>query len=121
VLKRRVAGLFAALLMSQLVLASSDLVCLQHGGEKGPAAATSLSDRPAHAHHHGGDTRQPDAPDDLPAPSDCCQAMTTCSNFAFRSGDADLPAPAAHTGALTLVASAPLSRIETPDPPPPRA
>lgn len=108
--------------MSQLVLASSDLVCLKHGGEEGSQATAMLSDTPVDVHHHGDQTRQPNAPEELPALPDCCQAMTTCSaSFALRSGEADLLVDAAQTGALTLVSSVPLSRIETPDPPPPRA
>ena len=114
---RRAVGLLAGLFMFHLMLVGSDLVCLTHGTHEAHARALAHQDTAGHSDQHGSQ-----APCDVPARADCCTAPTSCStNIAVRAqyvtASVDPPQARAIAGAVET----PLSRIEAPDPPPPKA
>ena len=119
---RRNAGITAALLMVQLVLAGGELACPRHDRESGSSAGvvTATESHGANEHaHHGSD--QAPRPDEHRPPTDCCPAMNTCSSsVALRSGGDVMTTPPSPSSIATDVASLPLSRVESPDPPPPK-
>ncbi|HEX6944402.1 MAG TPA: hypothetical protein VF128_15845, partial [Gemmatimonadaceae bacterium] len=123
VLYRRSAGVTAALLMFQLALAGGELVCPRHSDESGSGAGVPVAaeSHGAHEHAHRGSDQAPPPNEHHPSP-DCCPAMNTCSNSAaIQSGSDVLATPSSRYSVATHVASLPLSRVESPDPPPPKA
>ena len=105
--------------MAHLAFAGSDLVCATHGGHT--AFQQTQSPMPD-MHHHGdtGDTGQERCK--VPARSDCCEAMTTCSaNAALTSTIDDQAGPSREARLAVFIADAPLTRILPPEPPPPKA
>ena len=119
-LLRRFAALPTALFMFRLMLAGGDVACPRHDltDTAAPVAASESSE----GHHHGAESPRKDpAPEQNSVPN-CCQAMATCaSGAAIPSADATPPASPAHDGAFARVASLAVSRVESPDPPPPKA
>jgi hypothetical protein len=121
-LYRPVAGLVAGLLMSQLVLARSDLLCLQHEGESSTAKA-AVTDVADASHHHDGETQgQQSVPSEHQSLPTCCPAMTACSTgFAIQSEIGSLTLALRRDGVVAVVGALPPSRVESPDPPPPKS
>jgi hypothetical protein len=124
---RRIAALALAASMMRLSVARADVVCAQHS--HAPASRPAV---PSHAMDHGETTPAPihdarhEAPTqhqacDTPALPDCCQALASCS-LSF-GGQATVAAflPTTTDAAVAALIEIPLSRVTTPDPPPPRA
>ena len=116
---RRLLGILVLASMSHLVVAGSDLVCATHGhhvvAEQAPESMPGM-----HQHDGGGQSEKERCK--VPARSDCCEAMTTCSANAALVSAVDADALTSYdAGHLAFVADAPLTRIIAPDPPPPKA
>lgn len=112
---RRLLGIALLASMAHIVIAGSDLVCATHGGH-------ALSQEMPGMHHHSdaGNTEKEKCK--VPARSDCCEAMTTCSaNAALASVVDDEPSTTRHAGVVAFVAESPQTRLIPPDPPPPKA
>ena len=110
---------FAYLLaLANLSFARGEWSCPRHDSNTADQAAQTESS----AHHHGQDEHSDRTPADRGPQPDCCQAMTACS------GAAVLPPPGSTliadvptTTRLMLAPSLFVSRVESPDPPPPKA
>ena len=119
-LYRRAAGILAALVLIPQLLRGSEVACPRHGEDHGPAAVASTS-MEGHEHHHQS-ASQNTAPSEHHAPSDCCPAMSTCAGgTALQVVDNALSLWSLHNDAPVDVTMLSRSRVESPDPPPPRA
>lgn len=120
---RRAAAVTAAFLMFQLVVAGRGPVCPQHDREHASSAVasdvTETSEGHQHAQHH---SEEPSSPDQHYPMPDCCPAMNTCSSsVALRSAGNLLSAGILPLSIPVYVATLFHSRVESPDPPPPKA
>jgi len=125
----RLVGAFGASLMMFQLAFAGELACPQPDVERAPVHRQA---DPAAAHHHGHEDANAGTPTDH-APADhgpgdhgtmppCCQAMAACSSaFALQSANSTFVAASPHATRLVLAASLRVTRVEAPDPPPPKA
>jgi hypothetical protein len=116
---RRLVGILLAASVAHLVVAGSDLVCATHAdhalAREAPASMEGM-------HHHGDGGQTEKERCKIPARSDCCEAMTTCSTSAALAAVMDDEARPPEDGRdISFLADAPLTRVIPPDPPPPKA
>lgn len=110
----------ATLLVLQLAYvtrASADLTCREHDGRSVASAQNGESE------HHHSQGESPDAPKPGNAPlGDCCPAMTSCST-AVALATPRMTGTAQGSTALhrSFLSTLFVSRVEAPDPPPPKA
>jgi hypothetical protein len=138
VIFRRITGLAISVLLLQLNFASSDLVCAKHTGESADTIHHDATDRQAtapksdHDHDHGQarpgtanrDQEPADAgkPCEIPAQSDCCQALVSCSmTLGLTASNSAAGVAVAHFAIAPSAAEAPTYLIGAPEPPPPKA
>ena len=115
---RRAAGVAAALLLIPQLLGAREVACPRHSEVQLPAAATESMT--GHEHHEET-PGQSTAPGEHHAPSDCCPAMNTCSSgAAMQVFDNSLAGPSWHDDVPADVVTYSPSRVESPDPPPPK-
>lgn len=119
-LYRRAAGIFAALLLIPQLLGSSELACPRHDENHTPPV---VSTEPMEGHEHHDETSgQNTAPVEGHPIPDCCPAMSTCSSgAAIQAADSNAAARSWHDDAPVDIATFSPSRVESPDPPPPKA
>jgi hypothetical protein len=116
---RRFVAFACLFSLANLSFAGGEWSCPRHDAD----SAAQSTQNESSARHHGQDERTDDrTPTDRGPKSNCCQAMTVCSGAAVLppSGStliADVPA----TTRLILASSLFVSRVESPDPPPPKA
>ena len=117
--RRPAIGILAALLLIPQLVGASDVGCSRHGSDAQPAAAATET-MAGHEHHdeRSGENTVPS--EDHPVP-DCCPAMSTCSNGAIQVVDNDLTSWSWHNEEPTDFVTSARSRVESPDPPPPKA
>lgn len=115
---RRATGLIAAFLLIPQLLGAREVTCPRHGENQDSVAATA-SPSEGHEHHRQGAEQDP-APSKHHAPTDCCPAMNSCSGAAIQVDDQALGPSALHNDAPVVVAAFVHSRVESPDPPPPK-
>jgi hypothetical protein len=121
---RRIAGLTISVLLLQLNFTSSDLACAKHDAQSTEVPHHAATDQQAMAeaieHHH--QPTDASKPCEIPAQSDCCQALVSCS---MTLGVAPSGSPAglavAHFPIAPSAAEAPAYLIRAPEPPPPKA
>ena len=119
-LYRRAAGILAALVLIPQLLRGSEAACSRHG-EHPSATVVATEPMEGHEHHHES-SGQNTAPSEHHAPSDCCPAMSTCAGgSAIQVVDNTLSLWSLHNDAPVDVTVLSRSRVESPDPPPPRA
>ena len=119
-LLHRFGGIALTLLMIQLTLVRGEMACPRHDS----GAAAPAHHQTGSTEHHGGHEGNtgPSAPDEGAPLPDCCQAMTACAGaVAVHAPGETLIAQHATDARLTLTPSLFVSRVETPDPPPPKA
>jgi len=117
---RRAASIAAALILIPQLLGAREVACPRHGESQLPVAAETESMK-GHEHHHET-SGQSTAPGEHHAPSDCCPAMNTCSNgAAIQVFDNALTGRWWHDDVPADVVTYSPSRVESPDPPPPKA
>jgi hypothetical protein len=110
------------MLLPGFILASSDVTCLRHGNADRAQPMAQVPGETTDAHHHGENPQRSPASSDLPTTPDCCQAMAMCAVInALECVASVVPAKVIHGAVVAFTATPPLSRIETPDPPPPKA
>lgn len=118
---KRLAAIVLALPLLHLNVAPEAIACESHGN----AASAAVAD--VHAGHHSaghGDIPAPrhELPDEDAGTTECCQALATCS-LSFGAVTAQLLTapmlPKSEVASITR--RMPLSRISTPEPPPPKA
>lgn len=117
---RRAAGILAAFLLIPPLLGASEVACPRHGDHHRPAA-TATEPTQGHEHHHqpAGESKGPSKHHPI---SDCCPAMSTCSGAtAIQVGDHGLSLWSLDNEAPADVVTFSQSRVESPDPPPPKA
>jgi hypothetical protein len=122
VLLKRIAAVFLALPLLQLNVARAAIACDRHGGDGAmkPAANAHVS----HAMH--GPDAQHAATDEIP-PEDTtrpegCEAMASCSFvLGVQDGQPLAGRLVARESRLLSSSSRPRSRINAPEPPPPKA
>jgi hypothetical protein len=119
VLYRRASGLIAAFLLIPQLLGAREVACPRHGENRDAAAATA-SPTGGHEHHHQSTGKEP-PPGRHHAPSDCCPAMNSCSGAAIQVDEIAFGTSSLHNDAPADVAALVRSRVESPDPPPPKA
>ena len=116
---------FIALVLSASLLhlssARADAACTEHGTAPGATPATHHESAASTNHHgHSGDASEDEACK-TPALPECCQALATCS--VTLGSQASLRVDEIHLLHVSVVAAlqrAPVSRVATPDPPPPK-
>ena len=119
---RAAAGVTAAIFMFQLVLAGREFVCPQHDRESASSAAASAATESSEAHHGQHDPGKSSEPSQHHPMPDCCPAMGACSSsVALRSAASLLTGGISPSSAPVYVATLVHSRVESPDPPPPKA
>ena len=117
--RRPAIGIFAALLLIPQLLGASDVGCSRHASDDKPAAvATEMMAGHEHHHESSGENTVPN--EDHPV-TDCCPAMSTCSNSAIQVVDNELTSWSWHNDEPTDFVTSSRSRVESPDPPPPKA
>jgi hypothetical protein len=118
-IRRRVTGIFANLLLAHLMVSSELPACANPGGHTG-AHVTAIE--PAHHHGPGSAVVSPSAPSDAPVPSRCCAAMTSCAG-ALICADAEYHVEPLTSGSRMrdVAEGTPASSARPPDPPPPKA
>ena len=73
-----------------------------------------------HEHHHQS-SQQDTAPSEPHPVSDCCPAMSTCSGTAIQVAETTVSLKVVHNERPVDVVTLSQSRVESPDPPPPKA
>ena len=97
-----------------------------------PVATPPVAQHDAHPvlPHHDVVETSPEAgahaatgmPCDSPTPSDCCQALASCASGMEIAGETAIAVlTSSHDAAIAVFSAMPVSRVTTPDPPPPRA
>ena len=124
---RRFAAIALAASLLHLNVVRADAACAHH--EQGPAAAQQ-DDRPVLPHHDMAEMPASPSDDhtdhesrcDAPAQADCCQVLASCA-LAFDASTevTQSSASPSHENIVGAAIEIPLSRVTTPDPPPPRA
>lgn len=115
----RVSRVLLAALVLLAGLATPDLVCAEHGQD---ATRPVQAERNGGAEHHEHGPAAPEDPCERPDLPPCCPVLMSCS-FALSAGlGAEVPRDddGSRMPLLRLSRIA-LSRITTPDPPPPRS
>ena len=116
---RRAAAILATILLVPQFLWGAEIGCPSHGDDHNSVAASAPME--GHEHHQQGSDRDTVPTETHPA-SDCCPAMSSCwSGGPLQAADNGLTGPALHNGAPSGVETLLRSRVETPDPPPPKA
>lgn len=124
------------MMLLQLNFVSSDLVCAKHNEEAAGAihhdASGQLSLVSTPDHDHGQaipgtaerehEPTNPGKPCEIPAQSDCCQALVSCSmTLGLTASNAAQRVAVAHFAIAPSTAEAPAYLIHSPEPPPPKA
>jgi hypothetical protein len=118
---RRFVALALAASMLHLSSVRADSACATHGEHSKGSAQMHHDDADSHSSHSPGPGDSKDKSCETPSQPDCCQALASCSVALGFDGGARLAQhELAHAGVLAALTTAPLSRIATPDPPPPR-
>ena len=119
-LRHRAIAIFAAFLLIPQLMGASEVGCSRHGEADKPAAAAA-EPLAGHEHHHES-SGQDTTPSEHHPVSDCCPAMSSCSNgAAIQVDESDLTTWSWHNDAPADVVTFSRSRVESPDPPPPKA
>jgi hypothetical protein len=114
----RVTALLLAAPLLGLNLARADLACASHEGAQ--SAPIEASQHSGHSAPATGATPSESGPCDVPAQTDCCQALVSCSTV-FGANDGLLIAERSlHAGVTTATTQIPRSPAAAPDPPPPK-
>ena len=125
---RRFAALLLTLLTLHLNLLGTDSACAKHGshglsvGGERMQMASGMSSAMTHTGHLSAtkDNAQHE-PCEIPAQSNCCRALVSCS-IVFSSNDAiNAESMRLHDLIAGSVSRVPRSEIVAPDPPPPKA
>ena len=118
---RRTTSFLLGLLLLNLTWVESDSSCVDH--PQADAATASMHDAMAHHEMHGATSEKPhDSSPDLPATPRCCASLASCAvawNAARLSEPGDVPPAGAGIPGRSL--RMPLTGIQAPDPPPPKA
>jgi len=113
---RRFARALLFLFGFRLVAVGGALVCTAHGSHTHVAEAGHHGDAP----QHGQDGKQ--TPCNTSDSADCCAAMASCSVVLATGTDvAAFATPSEPVGKTSQLNEAPLSRADSPDPPPPKS
>ena len=114
---RPVAGILAAFLLLPPLLGASEVACPRHGNDGAAAAAAEPME--GHAHHQG--SQQDTTPSEHHPISDCCPAMSTCAgSTAIQVVDDALSLWFLHNDVPADLVTLSRSRVESPEPPPPK-
>jgi hypothetical protein len=118
---RRFIALILSTSLLQLSLARADAVCTEHGTAPGAPPAHHESVPIGDPHVHSAEAMEDEACE-TPTLPECCQALATCSitlgsQASLRVDETRL----LHVRVVAALETAPLSRVATPDPPPPKA
>ena len=115
----RAAGILASFLLIPQLLGAGEVSCPRHSEPDRTAAVTTAA-MAGHEHHHEGSAPNP-APVERHPVSDCCPAMSTCSGgTAIQVVDTGLTRWSWHNESPAELATHTRSRVESPDPPPPK-
>jgi hypothetical protein len=120
VIRRRVVGIFAALILIPQLMGASVVACAGNEDRDVANVGAPPEQLEGHQHHQSSGSGESTAPTGRHQLADCCPAMGACSGFAVGANTAALTTWQQHADALTVVATLSLSRVESPDPPPPR-
>jgi len=113
---RRIALALSLLFGFRLVAVGGALVCTAHGSHTHVAEAGHHGEAPS----HGQDDKQ--TPCNTSDSVDCCAAMASCSVvLASAAVLTSVAIPLDHAGGVSQRNDAPLSRADSPDPPPPKS
>ena len=118
---KRLAAIVLALPLLHLYVAPVAVACESHTD---PAPAAVADVHPGHHSAGHGDVPAPrhELPDGDAGSAECCQALATCSlTFGAVSAQTLTASMLGHGEVPSIVRRMPLSRISTPEPPPPKA
>jgi hypothetical protein len=121
---RRLAGVVAAVLMANATLVSTAWACREaQGSASGASARQAGMDHDAGPleHHHGQAPAPHRAPCSTPGSTDCCGAVAPCGMTLGGSATITFETPSSNVARMPLLQlDAPVSRVTSPDPPPPK-
>ena len=122
-LPRRAAGVAAAFFMLPFLLRGSNFTCPGHGDHKEGAAAPPAAEPMQGHEHHQAAPEQSSAPGEHSHPlSDCCPAMSSCAGgVAVHEGGSAMQYELWRDAIPAHVVTSLHTRVESPDPPPPKA
>ena len=123
--RRRITAVFIALFMLHLTLAGADVACARHGRDASTAMAAGVS---APMHHSGasadaganGATNAPSERCEIPATTQCCSALASCSVAFSATTRSSRVLPRAREALLIADQLLPNPLAFAPDPPPPK-
>lgn len=115
----RALGILASILLIPQLLGASEVGCSRHDDDQPAAAATQSV--AGHENHHDSSGHNTAPPEHHPV-SNCCPAMSSCTGgTAIQAVDNALSTWSWHNEAPLDVVMLSRSRVESPDPPPPKA
>ena len=114
----RITRIAFTLLLSPQLLGAREIACPRHGNHETAPVATAPTE--GHEHHHQASKQDP-PPSEHHTPSDCCPAMSSCSGAAVQVVDNPFGMTSPHNDAPAEGVELVHSRVESPDPPPPKA
>ena len=126
---RRLVALALATALLPLNVLRADATCMHREQAATPTAAEHADHHPVLPHHDLAETTPapdghtaPGMPCDHPTQSDCCHALTACASGMELAGETAIAVLASsHDVAIAGFSAMPMSRVTTPDPPPPKA
>ena len=118
---RRFIALIVSAALLHLSSARADAVCVQHDAHAGATAgAHQESTGPLHDHADAAKSIDDEACE-TPTLPECCQALATCSTTLGDQGSLRVDhSYSLHASVDAALESAPLSRVASPEPPPPK-
>ena len=121
VLPRRFIALVLSASLLHLSSARADDACTEHSAATGATPTHHESVAPGDHLAHSAEAIEEEACE-TPALPECCQALATCSITLGSQGSPRVDeAHRLHASVVAALETAPLSRVATPDPPPPKA
>lgn len=123
---RRIAGLMVAILACNILVVQPLLACASHGSGFRHGAGTVCDEMPPVVQTAAVVVAAAGASNASPGPAhthrvpECCEALGSCSPALVMGLTTHSPAAVEHSRPAAPPATAPLSRLTAPEPPPPR-
>ena len=115
---RRLFALASLLLLLNVSAAEALRVCASQANHP---AATPAPVSDAHQHHHGAPAEKSDKDCETPKSTQCCNALSSCGATLDLGGAAEVASVIPDGGQpLRGLARAPVTRVFSPEPPPPK-
>ena len=116
---RRLLGFLSVLLLLNVNAAEALRVCASQAKHQVASPAPVAE---THQHHHGAPAEKSDKDCETPRSTQCCNALSSCGTALDLGGAAEVASVIPECAQpLRGAARAPVTRVFSPDPPPPKA